>query len=82
MNWKPAAKIGLNLLIGAASMVGIQNTVPMVKQATVSQAGVTKADMIEIIGEVRKLPPTIVKTETVVPVKITTSQALKELEKK
>jgi len=82
MNWKPAAKIALNLAIGAASMVGIQNTVPAVRNATLSQAGLTKSDLVDVINEVRKLPPTIIKTGTVIPVKVTTSQTLKELEKK
>ena len=80
MNWKPAAKIALNIAIGALGMVGAQNASQTVRNATIGQ-GLTKADLVEVIAEVRKLPPQIIRLEPT-PIKVTTSQSLKDLEKK
>ena len=81
MNWKPAAKIALNLAVGALGMVGVQNSSQTVRNATLDQTGLTKADLVEVISEIRKLPPQIIRLEPT-PIKVTTSQALKDLEKK
>ena len=81
MNWKPAAKVALNIAIGAIGMVGAQNASQTVRNATIGQSGITKTDLVEVIAEVRKLPLQIIRLEPT-PIKVTTSQSLKDLEKK
>ena len=42
--------------LGALGMVGMQNTVPAVKNATIAQAGFGRAEIVEIMQELRNLP--------------------------
>ena len=58
------------MALGALGLVGAQNTSDKVKQATLAQSGLSKADMVEIIQAVRDLPPApLVVNNTIRPAK-------------
>ena len=58
------------MALGALGLVGAQNSSDKLKQATLAQPGLSKADMVEIIQAVRDLPPApLVVNNTIRPAK-------------